>query len=77
MSSHFIPLSGINKKEGKLQIVQEYVDEWSRRLTDSGIFLSEEYVSEGAKITEAQQEIDNILEQFAACLLFYLYRKGV
>lgn len=64
MSSHFIPLSGINKKEGKLQIVQEYVDEWSRRLTDSGIFLSEEYVSEGAKITEAQQEIDNIREQY-------------
>ncbi|WP_410264325.1 LPD38 domain-containing protein [Barnesiella intestinihominis] len=64
MSSHFIPLSGINKKEGKRQIVQEYVDEWSRRLTDSGIFLSEEYVSEGAKITEAQQEIDNIREQY-------------
>lgn len=64
MSSHFIPLSGINKKEGKRQIVQEYVNEWSRRLTDSGIFLSEEYVSEGAKITEAQQEIDNIREQY-------------
>jgi len=64
MSSHFIPLSGINKKEGKRQIVQEYVDEWSRCLTDSGIFLSEEYVSEGAKITEAQQEIDNIREQY-------------
>lgn len=64
MSSHFIPLSGINKKEGKRKVVQEYVDEWSRRLTDSGIFLSEEYVSEGAKITEAQQEIDNIREQY-------------
>ena len=64
MSSHFIPIPGINKKEGKRQIVQEYVDEWSRRLTDSGIFLSEEYVSEGAKITEAQQEIDNIREQY-------------
>lgn len=64
MSSHFIPIPGINKKEGKRQIVQEYVDEWSRRLTESGIFLSEEYVSEGAKITEAQQEIDNIREQY-------------
>lgn len=64
MSSHFIPILGINKKEGKRQIVQEYVDEWSGRLTDSGIFLSEEYVSEGAKITEAQQEIDNIREQY-------------
>lgn len=64
MSSHFIPIPGINKKEGKRQIVQEYVDEWSRRLTDSSIFLSEEYVSEGAKITEAQQEIDNIREQY-------------
>lgn len=64
MSSHFIPIPGMNKKEGKRQIVQEYVDEWSRRLTDSGIFLSEEYVSEGAKITEAQQEIDNIREQY-------------
>ena len=64
MSSHFIPLSGINKKEGKRKVVREYVDEWSRRLTDSGIFLSEEYVSEGAKITEAQQEIDNIREQY-------------
>ena len=64
MSSHFIPILGINKKEGKRQIVQEYVDEWSGRLTDSGIFLSEEYVSEGAKITEAQQEIDNIQEQY-------------
>lgn len=64
MSSHFIPILGINKKEGKRQIVQEYVDEWSRRLTESGIFLSEEYVSEGAKITEAQQEIDNIREQY-------------
>lgn len=64
MSSHFIPISGINKKEGKRQIVQEYVDEWSRKLTESGIFLSEEYVSEGAKITEAQQEIDNIREQY-------------
>lgn len=64
MSSHFIPIPGINKKEGKRQIVQEYVDEWSGRLTDSGIFLSEEYVSEGAKITEAQQEIDNIREQY-------------
>lgn len=64
MSSHFIPLSGINKKEGKRKIVREYVNEWSRRLTDSGIFLSEEYVSEGAKITEAQQEIDNIREQY-------------
>lgn len=64
MSSHFIPITGINKKEGKRQIVQEYVDEWSRRLTESGIFLSEEYVSEGAKITEAQQEIDNIREQY-------------
>lgn len=64
MSSHFIPIPGINKKEGKRKIVQEYVDEWSRRLTESGIFLSEEYVSEGAKITEAQQEIDNIREQY-------------
>lgn len=64
MSSHFIPIPGINKKEGKRQIVQEYVYEWSRRLTESGIFLSEEYVSEGAKITEAQQEIDNIREQY-------------
>lgn len=64
MSSHFIPIPGMNKKEGKRQIVQEYVDEWSRRLTESGIFLSEEYVSEGAKITEAQQEIDNIREQY-------------
>lgn len=64
MSSHFIPILGINKKEGKRQIVQEYVDEWSGRLTDSGIFLSEEYVSEGAKITAAQQEIDNIREQY-------------
>ena len=64
MSSHFIPIPGINKKEGKRQIVQEYVDEWSRRLTESGIFLSEEYVSEGAKITETQQEIDNIREQY-------------
>ena len=64
MSSHFIPILDINKKEGKRQIVQEYVDEWSGRLTDSGIFLSEEYVSEGAKITEAQQEIDNIREQY-------------
>lgn len=64
MSSHFIPIPGINKKEGKRQIVQEYVDEWSRRLTESGILLSEEYVSEGAKITEAQQEIDNIREQY-------------
>ena len=64
MSSHFIPILGINKKEGKRQIVQEYVDKWSGRLTDSGIFLSEEYVSEGAKITEAQQEIDNIREQY-------------
>lgn len=64
MSSHFIPIPGINKKEGKRQIVQEYVYEWSGRLTDSGIFLSEEYVSEGAKITEAQQEIDNIREQY-------------
>ena len=64
MSSHFIPIPGMNKKEGKRQIVQEYVDEWSGRLTDSGIFLSEEYVSEGAKITEAQQEIDNIREQY-------------
>lgn len=64
MSSHFIPIPGMNKKEGKRQIVQEYVDEWSSRLTDSGIFLSEEYVSEGAKITETQQEIDNIREQY-------------
>ena len=64
MSSHFIPIPGMNKKEGKRQIVQEYVDEWSGRLTDSGIFLSEEYVSEGAKITEAQQGIDNIREQY-------------
>ena len=64
MSSHFIPLPGVNKKAGKRQAVREYVDEWTRRLTDSGIFLSEEYVEEGTKITSAQQEADHIREQY-------------
>ena len=64
MSSHFIPLPGVNKKAGKRQAVREYVDEWTRRLTDSGIFLSEEYVEEGTKITAAQQEADHIREQY-------------